>query len=466
MKSRYLFQEDTYCQPVDSAPNQLTASERERFDSTAEQLRFELELDAKMVKATHDKICLEQELELERLHSEEQVRRRKIQSSVINNHEPQIEDDSCPICFEEFLPSSNESYLLCCGKKTCQKCYLKVNNRANCHHATSLEIDIANKCIFCKTNHPTSGMQEKKALEKHIKRNRSWAIYLKGAHFRDGDSVYGFHPQEAFQHFLSAAEMGHELSQTEVALCYNNGFGIKKSLSRAVKWYRLAIDKGNTRAQQLLGELYLTEDTLGNEAEGLRLLKLAAAGNSPVHAACSSLLSYNFGRICNSEGIIDHKRLHLSIFWAEKLAMQGCSEGYYALACIIHNATETAWHPYSHCIPEYDPIPTISFLIQKAISICTKEYALCIEQGMNEKRKCIENELNNAYRFQEQEINSRINACPCGKNKRGCVLKVCSKCNTVKYCGRQCQVQHWRNGHKAACQNHWVRSLLRPELFQ
>lgn len=31
------------------------------------------------------------------------------------------------------------------------------------------------------------------------------------------------------------------------------------------------------------------------------------------------------------------------------------------------------------------------------------------------------------------------------------VLKACSKCHAAAYCCRECQVAHFKNGHKAAC---------------
>jgi hypothetical protein len=30
-------------------------------------------------------------------------------------------------------------------------------------------------------------------------------------------------------------------------------------------------------------------------------------------------------------------------------------------------------------------------------------------------------------------------------------LKACSKCNVRRYCGRDCQVSHWKAGHKSEC---------------
>ena len=32
-----------------------------------------------------------------------------------------------------------------------------------------------------------------------------------------------------------------------------------------------------------------------------------------------------------------------------------------------------------------------------------------------------------------------------------CPLKSCARCKLVKYCGKPCQRQHWKSGHKKRC---------------
>ena len=40
----------------------------------------------------------------------------------------------------------------------------------------------------------------------------------------------------------------------------------------------------------------------------------------------------------------------------------------------------------------------------------------------------------------------------------------CSRCNTAKYCSKECQVAHWRQTHKRTCQNPTVQSTFVPEI--
>ena len=42
--------------------------------------------------------------------------------------------------------------------------------------------------------------------------------------------------------------------------------------------------------------------------------------------------------------------------------------------------------------------------------------------------------------------------CGIGERGGGAALKPCSRCKVALYCGRGCQVQHWKvGGHKAVC---------------
>lgn len=38
-----------------------------------------------------------------------------------------------------------------------------------------------------------------------------------------------------------------------------------------------------------------------------------------------------------------------------------------------------------------------------------------------------------------------------GNASGGCKFKVCSRCQVAMYCSGECQVAHWKEGHKAEC---------------
>lgn len=60
----------------------------------------------------------------------------------------------------------------------------------------------------------------------------------------------------AFKEFHAAAEKGEADSQFNLALMYENGFGVARDEKEAVFWYRKSAEQGNSHAQFNLGVLY------------------------------------------------------------------------------------------------------------------------------------------------------------------------------------------------------------------
>ena len=55
--------------------------------------------------------------------------------------------------------------------------------------------------------------------------------------------------------------------------------------------------------------------------------------------------------------------------------------------------------------------------------------------------------------FAEEYRQEQLPTCAgCGKHYERTALKRCSKCLGVAYCSRECQVAHWKGGHKQHCQ--------------
>jgi MYND finger len=51
----------------------------------------------------------------------------------------------------------------------------------------------------------------------------------------------------------------------------------------------------------------------------------------------------------------------------------------------------------------------------------------------------------------------------CGKCSTAC--KFCSRCMSVRYCGKDCQKEHWRAGHKLQCKPKTNTSLPAPDVL-
>jgi TPR repeat protein len=70
------------------------------------------------------------------------------------------------------------------------------------------------------------------------------------------DSINKKNPAEDFKQLKKAADEGSLFAMVSVALCYDRGLGIKKSLTDAVKYFRLAAQRGNRFAYDELKRIY------------------------------------------------------------------------------------------------------------------------------------------------------------------------------------------------------------------
>ena len=62
--------------------------------------------------------------------------------------------------------------------------------------------------------------------------------------------------KKAFEILLTLAEVGDARAQSDIAGMYFNGWGVKKDLLQAFKWYEISSKNGNPYAQYKLGDMY------------------------------------------------------------------------------------------------------------------------------------------------------------------------------------------------------------------
>jgi hypothetical protein len=97
--------------------------------------------------------------------------------------------------------------------------------------------------------------------------------------------------KEALDQWLSLAQAGDGISSRNIAHLYENGFGVQKDLSEALRWYVKSADMGVVLAQYRAGMMYLQgEGTDQNLPKAINYLtKSAQAGHPPAQ--------YNLGVI-------------------------------------------------------------------------------------------------------------------------------------------------------------------------
>ena len=109
-----------------------------------------------------------------------------------------------------------------------------------------------------------------------------------GAMMKDGTASAEGTPSlsAAVAYFQRAARQGHPIGALNLAMLYRDGAGVALDYAEAAKWFKVAADMGNARAQYELGQIYYGgRDAQGgyhdmgvprDQAEGDRLTKLAA----------------------------------------------------------------------------------------------------------------------------------------------------------------------------------------------
>ena len=186
-------------------------------------------------------------------------------------------------------------------------------------------------------------------------------------------------------------EKGKAWAQSILAQRYEHGLGVEQSYQRAAELYDLAANQGYTTAQYNLGIMY--EQGLGVDQSYERAAEYyEAAANQGMASA-----QLNLGTLyANGQGL--ERSFETAREWFMKAAEQGNENAIKGLQMLDEIEGRTT--------PSFIPKPI--------------ECASC-------------------YRPHDPSENK---------------LNACNRCHRVYYCGRECQVKHWKaevNGHKQWC---------------
>ena len=123
---------------------------------------------------------------------------------------------------------------------------------------------------------------------------------------------------QAFEWFQKSANQGNASAQYNLGICYEKGDGIQKNLYKSFKWYKKSSDQNCTVAQISLGYFYKQDSYIGscqysfivkkNHAEAVRLFRLAAnKGNTRAQ--------YQLG-MCffNGQGVLQNRTEAIRLF--------------------------------------------------------------------------------------------------------------------------------------------------------
>jgi TPR repeat protein len=190
-----------------------------------------------------------------------------------------------------------------------------------------------------------------------------------------------------------AADQGDAGAQNNLGAMYYQGQGVKQDFGEALRLFQKAADQGNASAQCALGVAYAQGQGAKQDfSEAVRLYR-KAADQGDANA------QYNLGvAYAQGQGVKQDFGETVRLF--RKAALQG-HEG-------------------------------------------AKNFLPRAEENLRKQRQA-------AAASQPSTSNTCAN-CGVAEAAGGRALRPCSRCKAVVYCGKECQMQHWKaGGHKAVC---------------
>ena len=377
-------------------------------------------------------------------------------------------EESCPICLEVLpiilMEGEEVGHMTCCGVRCHQKCFATWNRRRGptissaCFHCRSTaNIDSSDRGWMKHWENLTvtgSTVSKANALKE-----------LAGIH-ENGKYGKKKNVNKALKYYERAAELGNSDAQSKIAAMSHygefHGKKIPKSPERVMDMAQRAVDQGNAQAQALLGYCLNEqhESGEGDFTEADRLFAISAyQGDICGIVEREEFYAKKFeNRSGRYRSVHDIRRVALlRLYWSGRLCNKKENEDSrinfnpYIHRFITHFQTANImlWHRRP-CF-ELDPLTGHSH-----IPLITSIYSVLQEDWHDHEY------TNDAHgELLKNSVWKQICA-NCGKQRdEKCVLKQCSRCQVFSYCSKECQVKHWKAGHKVDCKGrHWIESYF------
>lgn len=337
-------------------------------------------------------------------------------------HPPPKED--CPICLEPTRTDVTTTFarLPCCGGFTCVGCVDK---------------DKVKKCPLCRATFRGMGEQGEtyiRALREHADNGKSWAQLDLGQLYQSGQ----FCPidlKEAVKWYELAAiqENGPALCHLGTLYFLGSKGIVKQSYAKAWEYMLASSRLGISEAHSYLGIMkYHGYGTRRDTAEAARYFTLSVgqANYVPLGQESKANEFFFLGLMFSSgEGGLE-KSLVRAKYYFEKAAESDLVAAYFHLSFTLMEFYQE--HFGTVVMPGHSCIPRALFLMRKAAVKKFKGAAKAVEALESQAGSLCAHCCNETDSITEE-------------------LKKCKRCRGAYYCGRTCQLAHWREGHKIDC---------------
>jgi len=284
-------------------------------------------------------------------------------------------------------------------------------------------------CPLCRADFPTDAEANNSMIRHSAENGRSWAQITVGTWYWNGSDGCPVDKREALKWVELAAEQHHPRALGMLAGMYKDGvYGIvTQSESRAMSLRKEAADLGNSRAQAELAHMYQYRNSGEEDQQKAALYMTLAGATQGGQASCHLGESFYYGLA----GF--NKSLYRAKHYFEEAAGNNDDAAYYLLAMTLLELNAIEYKGVKS-VPGHCCIPKVLFWARKALA--------------SEQYKA------RAIQLIEQVLSTRKQFCANCKRNAECLsekMKQCVRCKAAWYCGRECQVKHWKDGHKTEC---------------
>jgi hypothetical protein len=405
----------------------------------------ELESEAQMAMTEFSRVVQD---EVERINAVAEMENERIVARMTTEEATLI----CPLCLDDIPPLISHErrhkrprMMPCCGIPCCSECTINWERRQVSNGESFVT------CFCCRAAIP----KDPEFLPREaIKAGKGWALRYLADAYAMGKCGKRRNMKLAIELCHKAAELGDADAQSYLAMAYYHGHymevTIHPSLPRSQELAEKAVEQGSARAQGLLPSIL--QDTRSEKAF---LMYTLASFQGDYHGRFNLAITYmeraeTLRELVNEDFSFYYPKakrcLLLSIYWFGKAAEVDQTDNTQALFLMICQLSlaMVEWHKRRFFDVEplsgYSHIPFSARVFRKRekdkdatlkgkLTPCDYWRYVCANCGSRDVRK----------------------------------FKVCARCKCFSYCSKECQVKHWKAGHKVDCKGHWIEKFF-PEL--
>jgi TPR repeat protein len=366
-------------------------------------------------------IAYHRQAELKEVIRIAEVRRHAVESGLVESPTRVWNLGECPLCHKEIPAPQIGSVRItprfaCCGTVHCITC---AGHRARMSFLTQRDQYFV--CPICRGDFPKSKEEASQMVMGHAKAGRAWAQNELGRVLHENDDPDWLH------WLTKAADLGDHDAMAALASAWHSGDTVPKSDHRAWELGRIPARHGHHLAQSICG---LVKAKRGEYAEAVQWFTLAAAQGHPQMQLKLGIVFQGKTPLMKSSPFTAH-------YWLQKAAMQDCREAQSRMSVLVTEIAKIVSQGNTND-RGYCPLPESHFWSQLA--------------SRNEQHRDASSHL--------LDVLESDTCVTCHMKRSATVtLQRCAQCQVFGYCSKECQVIHWKNGHKLDCNR--VKELKR-----